>query len=510
MTGQVTAHFDDLPQVPFDDFQLHLFASDRGLMATPTRCTIYSDQRPLLPLEHDPGRSELDAGLRARRRSPRQPSARVRSAPSTRASVAGTSNPVAGAFTRLHPEARPRRRRPVPRQPQLHDAAGPHRRTCAGSPTAPRRRSPHAAQNPGPDRAGDPELPGLLADRHHQRRRRPGHPPLPRGRQDVSGRARSRARRCRLVAITPALAGPYDYGTVVVRVALHVDPLDAHVIADSETVPSIIGGVPIRMRSIQVNIDKPELHDQPDQLLAVLGRLAGDRRPGHGRPPSPPTSTRQLRRRSPFKPKMTITQLGGGKAHRPLQEPELPVRPRHPRRRRQHQIARGHPLERLRDRPAPPGQHLLRGRTGNANQCAGRQPIGTATTTTPLLDQPLTGPVYAVSGYGGLPRACLHPQRPGDAHPAGPNRRRSKAAACRPPSRSSPTRRSGTSASPSSAAKRATWPTPAASAARPVIEGRIHRPKRQDPDPEGRRSRPHAAERKNDPLATTTRQAPEL
>ena len=29
-----------------------------------------------------------------------------------------------------------------------------------------------------------------------------------------------------LVAITPALAGPYDYGIVVVRVALHVDPLD--------------------------------------------------------------------------------------------------------------------------------------------------------------------------------------------------------------------------------------------------------------------------------------------
>src|SRR4029077_19726106 len=66
-----------------------------------------------------------------------------------------------------------------------------------------------------------------------------------------------------LVAITPALAGPYDYGTVVVRVALHIDPLAAHVIADSETVPSIIGGIPIRMRSIQVNIDKPSFMINP-------------------------------------------------------------------------------------------------------------------------------------------------------------------------------------------------------------------------------------------------------
>ena len=66
-----------------------------------------------------------------------------------------------------------------------------------------------------------------------------------------------------LVAITPALAGPYDYGDVVVRVAIDVDPIDAHVIAISDTVPSIIGGIPIRMRSIQVNIDKPNFMINP-------------------------------------------------------------------------------------------------------------------------------------------------------------------------------------------------------------------------------------------------------
>ena len=66
-----------------------------------------------------------------------------------------------------------------------------------------------------------------------------------------------------LAAITPAIAGPYDYGTVVVRVALHIDPTDAHVIADSETVPSIIGGIPIRMRSIQVNIDRENFMINP-------------------------------------------------------------------------------------------------------------------------------------------------------------------------------------------------------------------------------------------------------
>ena len=85
-----------------------------------------------------------------------------------------------------------------------------------------------------------------------------------------------------LVAITPALAGPYDYGTVVVRVALHVDPLDAHVIADSETVPQIIGGIPIRMRSIQVNIDKPNFMINPTNCGPFSVALRRDRRPGHG------------------------------------------------------------------------------------------------------------------------------------------------------------------------------------------------------------------------------------
>ena len=39
--------------------------------------------------------------------------------------------------------------------------------------------------------------------------------------------------------------------------------------------------------------------------------------------------------------------------------------------------------------------------------CAGRQPIGTAITRTPLLEQPLTGLAYAVSGYGKLPHVVF-------------------------------------------------------------------------------------------------------
>ena len=81
-----------------------------------------------------------------------------------------------------------------------------------------------------------------------------------------------------LVAVTPALAGPYDYGVVVVRVALGVDQMDAHVTAISDTVPSIIGGIPIRLRSIQVNIDRPNFMINPTNCspMAVGSEGIGD------------------------------------------------------------------------------------------------------------------------------------------------------------------------------------------------------------------------------------------
>ena len=48
-TGRLTAVFEGLPQVPFEEFDLHLFASDRGLMATPTACRLFSARAHFIP-----------------------------------------------------------------------------------------------------------------------------------------------------------------------------------------------------------------------------------------------------------------------------------------------------------------------------------------------------------------------------------------------------------------------------------------------------------------------------
>ena len=137
-----------------------------------------------------------------------------------------------------------------------------------------------------------------------------------------------------LVAITPAIAGPYDYGNVVVRVALHVDPLTAQVSAESEKMPQIIGGIPIRMRSIQVNIDRPNFTINPTNcsIFSVDSQGIGDQ--------GTVTDILLLLPRSELRPPRIRTEdgvrlLGGKKQTRRGQDPASPLRPLDSRRRRQ-------------------------------------------------------------------------------------------------------------------------------------------------------------------------------
>jgi hypothetical protein len=208
-----------------------------------------------------------------------------------------------------------------------------------------------------------------------------------------------------LVAITPALAGPYDYGTVVVRVALHIDPLTAQVTAVSDTVPSIIGGVPIRMRSIQVNIDRPNFTINPTSCdaFSVVSEGIGDQETAAKfSSPFQAVNCASL----PFKPNMTIRQLGGrsstGRSRDPSIQFDLTTRS-------------GDANIRSLAVTLPKAFEIDQRHLGNicsktqlaTEHCAGRQSIGTATTTTPLLDAPLTGPAYAVSGFGKLPHVAF-------------------------------------------------------------------------------------------------------
>ena len=178
----------------------------------------------------------------------------------------------------------------------------------------------------------------------------------------------------------------------------------AQVTAASDKVPAIIGGVPIRMRSIQVNIDKPNFTINPTNCspFTVDSQGIGDQ----GTVTDFSSYFQVVNcARLPFKPAMTMRQVGKKGTTRtknPQIDFDLKTRPGDANI-KSLSVTLSHAFE-------IDQRHL-----GNicsekeliANQCAGRTPIGKASTTTPLLDQPLSGPVYAVSGSGGLPRLAF-------------------------------------------------------------------------------------------------------
>jgi hypothetical protein len=59
-----------------------------------------------------------------------------------------------------------------------------------------------------------------------------------------------------MVFVVPAVAGPYDLGTSVVRAATFVNPETAEVHAVSDPIPYIFGGVKLDIRSVDVSINR--------------------------------------------------------------------------------------------------------------------------------------------------------------------------------------------------------------------------------------------------------------
>jgi hypothetical protein len=401
-TGQLTVGVDDLPQVPFEEFNLHLFASDRGLIATPTRCSIEVVDSNFIPWndKQAPQRSRSFISVNSGPNGKPCPG-QVR--PFHPRLVAGASNPLAGAFSSFHLK--------LDRDDgdqflgDLDFTLPPgFTGNLRGISYCPEAQILAAAQNLGRSERANPSCPtSSFIGTTNVAAGPGGHPFNAVGRMYLSGPLKGAP--LSLAAVTPALAGPYDYGVVVVRVALHVDPLDAHVFAASDKVPAIIGGIPIRMRSIQVNIDKPNFTINPTNCdpFAVVSHGIGDQ--GTSTAFSSPFQAINCAT-LPFRPKMRMRLASGKKTTKRASNPaiqfDLRTRPGDANI-KSLSVTLSHAFE-------IDQRHL-----GNLcsekelveKQCAGRTAIGKATTTTPLLDQPLTGPVFAVSGSGGLPRLAF-------------------------------------------------------------------------------------------------------
>jgi hypothetical protein len=398
----VTVYISDLPQVPFETFDAHLFSSDRGLMATPTRCGIYEVDAQFYPW-NTALPDQLSTQFFSINTGPHGSSCPGQIRPFTPSLAAGTKNPTAGSYSDFALQ--------LDREDgdqflgDLNFRLPPgFTGDLRGINYCPEESILAAANKPGRTELAAPSCPVSSQIGTTNVAAGPGtHPFHAVGKMYLSGPFKGAP--LSLAAITPALAGPYDYGTVVVRVALHVDPQTAQVFAASDTVPSIIGGIPIRMRSIRVSIDRPNFTINPTDCspLSVASQGIGDQ--GTVADFSSYFHAVDCFKLG-FKPKVTVRQMGGRKETHRAANPKL----RFDLRTRKGDANLKSISVTLSNAFEIDQRHL-----GNIcsekelaeKQCVGRTPIGVATTTTPQLDQPLAGPVYAVSGSGGLPRLAF-------------------------------------------------------------------------------------------------------
>jgi hypothetical protein len=212
-----------------------------------------------------------------------------------------------------------------------------------------------------------------------------------------------------LAVITPATAGPFDLGTVVVRVALFVDPDTAQIRAVSDPIPHVFGGAQLSIRTIDVEIDRKDFTLNPTSCgpLTSAGVLKGG-----GADPVNPAAFSALPVSTPFqtsdcgaldfKPKLFTRLYGGRKSTRRAQHPKF----------RAVLLARAGDANIGRAAVTlPHSQFLDQAHIRTictrvqlaANDCPQGAVYGYARAQTPLLDDELAGPVYLVSSNNPLP-----------------------------------------------------------------------------------------------------------
>jgi hypothetical protein len=205
----------------------------------------------------------------------------------------------------------------------------------------------------------------------------------------------------------------FDLGHVVIRSTLNVDPDDAQVHIDSEQLPSIIKGIPLHIRSIAVDVNKPGFMLNPTNCdpMAVTGTVTGGgadfNAPGDDtvKPVSTPFQVAGCGG-LPFSPHLSGQILNGKDGIHRSDHPNLQFKLAYTP--GDANIAAVGVL-------LPQSFQIDQANLGNicsetqlaTQECAGRNPVGTASATTPLLGSTLSGPVYAVSGSGGLPKLAV-------------------------------------------------------------------------------------------------------
>jgi hypothetical protein len=379
-TGQLTTTFDDNPQLPFTAFKLDFFGGPHASLATPDACGTYTTTTALSPWSGTPAKTPSDSSVI-------NTNCAGGFAPSF---AAGATNPSAGhatGFTLQLARADGQEHirtvtttlaagvlANVGSVPLCSDADA-NAGTCSDASQV---GSTDAGAGPGSD---------------------PFHLP---GKVFLTGPYKGGPYG--LSIVTRAVAGPFDLGTVVVRASIAVDPTDAHVTVVSDDVPKIVDvkgqdgttdGFPVRIRSIAVNMDRsgfmlnPTSCD-PMSITGAIGSWEGSSASVSSRFQVGGCSSLDL------SPKLAISLTGKGQTtddkhpgvHAVLTQPTGQANLK--------KVTVSLPLSLALDPDNANGLCEFVDGSKTEPTCPASSIVGHVTARSPILDQPLTGPVYFV------------------------------------------------------------------------------------------------------------------
>jgi hypothetical protein len=395
-SGRLTTRFTETPQLPFTSLRVSLFGGSRAALRTPSACGSYGTSAKLTPwanpgspvtmgsafdIDDCPG-SGFDPQLRAGAQNPIAGSFSPFNLRLTRAD--GTEE-LAG-LTAAFPEGLIGKPAGIPYCPDSVLASLP--REANGEPLLGSGAAEIAAARcPAASRVGKVTVGA-------------GAGPTPffteQGRAYLAGPYKGAP--LSLAVIAPAVAGPFDLGSVLVRNALRVDPETARITAVSDPFPTQLHGIPLDLRDVRVSLDRPDFTLNPTSCdpMAIEATLTG----------AQGSSVQRSQRfqvgacdRLGFKPKLSLRLRGGTR------------RTDHPALRAVLTMPKGGANIASASVALPRSAFLDQAHIKTictrvqfaADQCPPGSVYGHARAITPLLDAPLEGPVYLRSSSHKLP-----------------------------------------------------------------------------------------------------------
>jgi len=426
-TGRITTVFDDIPEVPVSEFHLHFREGGRAPLVTPSACGTHVADSNLSPWAR-PGEVLVTENAFAIESGPDHSPCPSGGLPPFRPGLlAGTQSNAAGSYSPFYvrltrsdaeqeithfsiklPPGLVGKLAGIPFCPDAAIAAAKARTGIHGGAEELAAPSCPATSRIGSTLVGAGVgdilvyVPGsvYLAGPYH------GSP-------------------LSIVSVTAAKAGPFDLGTVVVREALRIDPETAEVFIDatgSDPIPHIIAGIPVHLRDIRVYVDRPEFILNPTSCTrtstasTVLGAgldfiSAADDNPITVSSPFQAADCAALG----FKPKLDLQLEHGSRRNQtPTLKAVLTARPGDANiAGAQVILPHSEFLEQGHIRTVCTRAQFQAG-AGNGAGCPAGSVYGRARAITPLLSEPLEGPVYLRSNGGerSLPDlvAALHGQ----------------------------------------------------------------------------------------------------